>query len=234
MAATAGAQDPRGSITGRVTDSSGGRMPGATVTATNIETNVPSATTTNGEGDYSILYLTPGLYTLSVELSGFKKMSREGLQVRIGDRLAVDGVLEVGRMEETVTVTAESPLLDTRSGSAGQVIDEKRTRCCRCRTAIRSRSPDRAGGRLHGATEVQPSFDNGGTSGIVADGSAGGQRNPPSTGSPNIADGRRVAFVPPGRGRCQSSRWDDELRCAAGHDGGRQHQRCDEERHQTC
>ncbi len=110
------AQEFRGSISGRVTDTSKGRMPGATVTATNIETNVPSATTTNGEGDYSILYLTPGMYTLSVELSGFKKMSREGLQVRIGDRLAVDGVLEVGRMEETVTVTAESPLLDTRSG----------------------------------------------------------------------------------------------------------------------
>ena len=81
MAATVAGQDPRGSITGRITDSSGGRMPGATVTATNIETNVPSTTITNGEGDYSILYLTPGMYTLSVELSGFKKMSREGLQV---------------------------------------------------------------------------------------------------------------------------------------------------------
>ena len=197
IAATAGAQDPRGSITGRITDSSGGRMPGATVTATNIETNVPSATTTNGEGDYSILYLTPGMYTLSVELSGFKKMSREGLQVRIGDRLAVDGVLEVGRMEETVTVTAESPLLDTRSGSAGQVIDEKAISLMPLSDGnpfVLSRLVP--GVAYNGDLKFSRPFDNGGTSAIVADGATGGNEFT-LDGSPNMASGRRVAFVPP-------------------------------------
>ena len=125
LATTAGrayAQEFRGGISGRVTDSSKGRLPGATVTMTNVATNVASTTTTNGEGDYNILYLTPGTYTLTVELSGFKKMVREGIEVRIGDKLAVDATLDVGRVEETVSVTAESPLLETRSGSAGQVI----------------------------------------------------------------------------------------------------------------
>ena len=197
IAATAGAQDPRGSITGRITDSSGGRMPGATVTATNIETNVPSATTTNGEGDYSILYLTPGMYTLSVELSGFKKMSREGLQVRIGDRLAVDGALEVGRMEETVTVTAESPLLDTRSGSAGQVIDEKAISLMPLSDGnpfVLSRLVP--GVAYNGDLKFSRPFDNGGTSAINADGATGGNEFT-LDGSPNMANGRRVAFVPP-------------------------------------
>jgi hypothetical protein len=197
MAASAAGQDPRGSITGRVTDSSGGRLPGATVTATNIETNVPSSTTTNGEGDYSILYLTPGLYTLSVELSGFKKMSREGLQVRIGDRLAVDGALEVGRMEETVTVTAESPLLDTRSGSAGQVIDEKAISLMPLSDGnpfVLSRLVP--GVAYNGDLKFSRPFDNGGTSAINADGATGGNEFT-LDGSPNMANGRRVAFVPP-------------------------------------
>ena len=125
MASGVHSQEFRGSISGRVTDSSKGRLPGATVTVTNVATNVGSTTTTNGEGEYNVLYLTPGTYTLTIELSGFKKMVREGLEVRIGDKLAVDTTLDVGRVEETVSVTAESPLLETRSGSAGQVIGEK-------------------------------------------------------------------------------------------------------------
>ena len=62
---------------------------------TNIATNVATTTTTNGEGDYTILYLTPGNYTLSVELSGFKKMVRDTIEVRVGDKLAIDATLDV-------------------------------------------------------------------------------------------------------------------------------------------
>jgi len=126
LVATANAQDFRGGITGRITDGSGGRLPGVTVTATNVATKVPSSTTTNGEGDYTILYLTPGVYTLSAELSGFKKVIQENVEVRISDRVGVDLKMDVGRIEETISVTAESPILQTTSGSTGQVIDEKR------------------------------------------------------------------------------------------------------------
>ena len=59
-------------------------------------------------------------------MQGFKKLVRDGIEVRVGDRLKLDLILEVGQMEETVSVTAESPLLETGSASAGQVIDEKR------------------------------------------------------------------------------------------------------------
>ena len=71
-AASATAQDPRGAITGHINDTSGGRLPGVTVTATNVATNVGSTTVTNNEGAYTIPYLTAGLYAVRVELSGFK------------------------------------------------------------------------------------------------------------------------------------------------------------------
>jgi len=197
IAADTSAQEFRGSISGRVTDTSKGRLPGATVTATNTATNVSSTTTTNGEGDYTILYLTPGKYTLTVELSGFKKMVREGLEVRIGDRLAVDASLDVGRVEETISVTAESPLLETRSANAGQVISEKQISLMPLSDgnpfALTRLVP---GVAYNGDLKFSRPFDNGGTSSINADGSSGGNEFT-LDGSPNMANGRRVAFVPP-------------------------------------
>src|SRR3954468_7016382 len=109
-ASVSSAQDFRGGITGRITDASGGRMPGVTVTATNVATNVASATTTNGEGDYAILFLNPGRYSITAELAGFKKVVRPNLQVTVGEKLGVDLSLEVGAMAETVQVSAESPM----------------------------------------------------------------------------------------------------------------------------
>src|SRR6188472_3486428 len=94
----ASAQDFRGGITGRILDSQNARLPGVTVTATNVATNVASATTTNGEGDYAILFLNPGTYAVSAELSGFKKIVRTNLEVHVGEKLGVDLALEVGAM----------------------------------------------------------------------------------------------------------------------------------------
>src|SRR5881409_651695 len=109
------AQDFRGAITGRISDKSGAVLPGVTVTATNVATNIGSTTTTNSDGVYSILYLTPGQYTVVAELSGFKKLQRQGIEVRVGDRLTLDLSLEIGAIEETVMVTAQSPLLEMAS-----------------------------------------------------------------------------------------------------------------------
>ena len=171
-------------------------MPGATVTATNIETNVPSATTTNGEGDYSILYLTPGMYTLSVELSGFKKMSREGLEVRIGDRLTVDGVLEVGQMEEMVSVTAEARCsTPQRLGGPGHRRAAHLAAAAVGRQPVHARAP-RARRRLHRRPEVQPAVRQRRHVGHRRRRRTGGNEFT-LDGSPNMASGRRVAFVPP-------------------------------------
>src|SRR5207237_9592814 len=79
----ASAQDFRGAIAGRISDISGGRLPGVTVTATNTATNVASTAATNTDGDFSIPFLNPGTYAVTAELSGFKKLVREGVEVRI-------------------------------------------------------------------------------------------------------------------------------------------------------
>jgi hypothetical protein len=197
VAATAAGQEFRGAITGRVNDKSGGVLPGVTVTATNVATNVSSTTVTTGEGLFTIPYLTPGTYTVAAELSGFKKSVREGLEVRIGDRLVVDLSMEVGQLEETVLVTAQSPLLEMGSASAGQVIDEKRISMMPLSDGnpfVLSRLVP--GVAFTGDLKFSRPFDNAGTSGINADGASGGNEFT-LDGSPNMTSGRRVAFVPP-------------------------------------
>jgi hypothetical protein len=193
----ASAQDFRGGITGRVTDASGGRMPGVTVTATNVATNVASSTTTNGEGDYAIAFLNPGSYTLSAELSGFKKAVRQNLQVSVGEKLGVDLTLAVGAMAETISVSAETPMLTTTSGSTGQTVGEQMISMIPLSDgnpfALARLAPGIA---YNGDLKFSRPFDNGGTSGIVAGGAQGGNEFS-LDGSPNMANGRRVAFVPP-------------------------------------
>jgi hypothetical protein len=193
----ASAQDFRGGITGRISDSSGGRLPGVTVTATNVATNVASTTTTNGEGDYAILFLNPGTYSLTAELAGFKKIVRSNLEVSVGDRLGVDLMLEVGAVAETVSVTAESPMLNTTSGSAGQTITEKTIAMMPLSDGNPFTLARLAPGMAYvGDLKFSRPFDNGGTSDMVSGGAIGGNEFT-LDGSPNMANGRRVAFVPP-------------------------------------
>ena len=191
------AQDFRGAITGRITDSSNARMPGVTVVATNVETNVAQTTVTNSEGDYTVLYLNPGTYTVTAELSGFKKLARNNLQVRVGEKLGVDFTLEVGAMAETVQVSAEAPVLTTTSGSTGQTISEKTIAMMPLSDgnpfALARLAPGIA---YNGDLKFSRPFDNAGTSGIVTGGAPGGNEFS-LDGSPNMANGRRVAFVPP-------------------------------------
>src|SRR5438552_4351415 len=73
IVASAAAQEFRGSITGRVTDPSGASVPGSQVTVTNTATNTSNSVTTNEAGVYTVLYLTPGRYTVVAEVRGFKK-----------------------------------------------------------------------------------------------------------------------------------------------------------------
>jgi hypothetical protein len=193
----ADAQDFRGAITGRITDESGAVLPGVTVTVANAATNVVSTTVSNATGDYALLYLTPGTYSVSAELSGFKKVMRDHVEVRVGDRLGLDFKMEVGRIEETVTVEARTPLLETRTGSAGQVIDEKSIALMPLSDGnpfVLSRLAP--GVAYHGDLKFSRPFDNAGTSSFTADGGPGGNEFT-LDGSPNMTHGRRVAFVPP-------------------------------------
>lgn len=120
------AQEPRGTIVGTVTDPSGAVIPGASVVVTNVAMGTRVTVTTNTAGLYQAPYLLPGTYTVAVELQGFKRAVRSGIELRVNDRLEVNMTLDVGGTTETVTVTAESPLLETASASVGAVVDSRR------------------------------------------------------------------------------------------------------------
>jgi hypothetical protein len=125
LAAPAAAQESRGSIAGRVADSSGGVLPGVTVTVVNNATNSTNVVVTSDNGVFTVPFLISGTYRVTVELPGFQSMVREAVEVRVGDRLQVDFALQPASIATEITVVAAAPLLDTGNATMGQVIDSK-------------------------------------------------------------------------------------------------------------
>jgi len=106
-------------------DPSGASIPSARVDAVNVETGVVIHSESNGQGYYAIPLLPPGEYTLRVEHAGFKSLARGPIELRIADKLQVNATMEVGLASEQVTVTSTAPLLESATGSGGQVIDNR-------------------------------------------------------------------------------------------------------------
>ncbi|MGE0105312.1 MAG: carboxypeptidase regulatory-like domain-containing protein [Blastocatellales bacterium] len=200
LASAALAQEFRGSITGRITEASGAAVAAAQVTVRNNSTNSSVTATTDGNGAYTVPFLSPGIYTVTAEAKGFKKISRPDIEIRIGDRLTLDLAMEVGDIAETVNITADAPLLEAASASAGQVIDQRRI----AELPLSDGNPFvlsrlAPGIAYTGDLKFSRPFDNAGTSAIVADG-APGRNEFTLDGTPNMASGGgggRVAFVPP-------------------------------------
>lgn len=120
------AQEARGVITGSVVDTSAGALPGATVTVTNVAMGTDVVVVTNEAGVFNVPYLLPGAYRVTVDMPGFKRFVREGLEVRVADRLQLPVELEIGDAAEEITVSADTPLLVTTNASLGQVVDMRR------------------------------------------------------------------------------------------------------------
>ncbi len=116
------AQSNRGTITGTVSDSTGGLIPRVQVVLTNTDTGATSDTVTTGTGNYALLQLPVGTYTLTVAQAGFSKYERTNIQVQVAVTTRVDVVLTVGASAESVTVTAESTLLKTESAEQSMTI----------------------------------------------------------------------------------------------------------------
>src|SRR5215469_14215912 len=125
LALPAFSQEFRASVTGQVTDSTGAIVPGANLTITSIERNDSVHTLSNSAGRYVIEFVLPGHYTLTVEKAGFKKYVHAGLQLGSADRLSLNVGLEVGELTQNVTVTGESPLLETETASRGATIENR-------------------------------------------------------------------------------------------------------------
>jgi outer membrane receptor protein involved in Fe transport len=119
VAATAFAQGGTATIIGTVYDQDKAVLPGVTVTVTNEATGITRETVTGDEGRFVIPTLTPGTYTVRAELTGFQPQTRTSMVLAIGQELDVDLTLGVAGLTESVTVTAEAPLVDTTASRIG-------------------------------------------------------------------------------------------------------------------
>jgi hypothetical protein len=121
------AQANASDLQGVVRDQSGAVISGATVTARNPATNISKATTSNAEGAYLIVNLTPGDYEVTVEAPNFKKALLPGVKLTVGQRADLDVALEVGQVSEVVTVSGASPeLVETSKTAVATTIDQQR------------------------------------------------------------------------------------------------------------
>jgi hypothetical protein len=116
------AQTGAGSLTGIVSDQSGGKVPGATVTATNQATNVAYTAVSNEAGNYTLTSLPVGMYVVKAELPGFKTATTTAFQVEAKQTVRFDFTLQLGAVEELIEVTGQSPVLQTETATVGEVI----------------------------------------------------------------------------------------------------------------
>ena len=124
LPAVAAAQVDRATLTGVVTDRSGAVLPGATVTLTNLSTNVASDQATTGTGSFLFVNLIPGRYEIAVSLTGFRKTSQI-VPLEVGQRARVDLSLEVGALNEVVTVQESSSLINANDAMLGGIVTQK-------------------------------------------------------------------------------------------------------------
>src|SRR5438094_365840 len=111
--------------TGFVADESGGALPGAEVTATHVATGAVRFVVTGARGEYVLPNLPVGAYTLDVKLQGFTTYEQKGITLSVGASPAVNVTLKIGALEETLTVTANTTMVDVRSTGVGSVITEE-------------------------------------------------------------------------------------------------------------
>jgi outer membrane receptor protein involved in Fe transport len=119
------AQSIYGTLVGAVSDTSGGVVPGATITVTSTSTGAVRTLTTDSQGTYRATNLNPGEYVVEATLKGFKVAQRPGVIIEVGQTPRVDLVLQVGPTSEVVRVEAESPLLNRETSGLGQVVGGK-------------------------------------------------------------------------------------------------------------
>src|SRR3990170_668207 len=114
------------SIAGVVRDASGAVIPGVTVEAASpVLIEKVRTAVTDGNGRYQLIDLRPGAYTVTFALSGFNTVKREGVTLAGAGTVTIDAAMRVGALEETITVTGETPLVDVQSTTRQRVMDQE-------------------------------------------------------------------------------------------------------------
>jgi hypothetical protein len=119
------AQELRGSITGVVRDNTGGVLPGVTVTASGAALIQPQTAVTSADGGYRFPALPTGMYTITYELPGFQTLRREGIRVGLNMTLTIDIQLQLAAVQEVLTITGESPVVDIKNTNVGTSFTEE-------------------------------------------------------------------------------------------------------------
>src|SRR5215469_1468563 len=114
-----------GSLTGRVEDASGAGVPQAIVAATDQETGVTRTVTSDESGNYRVLSLPVGRYEIKAEKTGFKAAVQSGINLVVGQQAVVNLKMEVGQVQQEVTVTAEAPLVNTTTTPISGLVGER-------------------------------------------------------------------------------------------------------------
>ncbi len=193
------AQEFRATISGHIYDSSGAGVPNAKIQAINTATAETSNATSDSSGSYTIPFLRPGGYKLTVAADGFKHYNRENITMQVGQIAGIDVSLEVGAMTESISVTAEAALLETQTASRSGVVNTKQV----AELPLNARNPFMLGTMMpgvvfRGAAIWQRPFDNG----AIAQWSVNGGRQSNNEfmldGAPNNAQagGNNIAYVP--------------------------------------
>jgi outer membrane receptor protein involved in Fe transport len=126
LAHAASAQEGTAALRGTVLDPNGAAVPGAQVSIANQETGLNRRTSTTGDdGEYAFTSLTPGLYRITVEATNFKRVVKEGVKLNVGEEQEFKISLEIGGASETVTVSADNPIVQTTSKEIGGHISEE-------------------------------------------------------------------------------------------------------------
>ena len=117
------AQTGGGALRGYVKDESGAVLPGVTVTATSPELLTPSVVVADQAGLYRLNNLPPGVYVVQAELAGFANQRREGILVRAGQTFTIDIQLNLSTLAETITVTGDSPMIESSKPTTSITLD---------------------------------------------------------------------------------------------------------------
>ena len=125
LASPAPAQLNTGRISGQITDQTGGSIAGATVTVIDVARGQNRVLTTDSSGTYAAPNLTPGIYTVRAEFTGFQNLERQNVEVTVGGDVRVDLALQPGAQTQTVTVTESIPVVNTTNAQTGGVLENQ-------------------------------------------------------------------------------------------------------------
>jgi outer membrane receptor protein involved in Fe transport len=195
-AGTAAAQTNTGQITGSVRDSQGGVLPGVTVTVTNVDTGLTWTEVTSALGTYTVTNLPVGNYTVSAEITGFRKAERSGFALTADGRISADFTMAVGGITESVEVTSvRGETVNRTSGEIARVIDSAQIQDL----ALSGRNYLELTSLIPGAVQLdddQMAITTGlGTGGTVINGNRGNSNNLTVDGGFNLDSGSNGSMI---------------------------------------